>query len=209
MFLASPVSLALTVFVAALAYASLVALLRISGNRTVAKWNAFDIVVTVALGSCLATVILSDRTSVAQGVAAFAALVAFQFAITWLSVRFRAVERFVKARPVLLLCNGLAQEEALSRARVTLSELRAAVRGKGIGSLEDVAAVVLETDGTISVIPSLGPHRATALDDVDGVQRSSGGPATCAGPTSSASTCAALKATARASGGGTALGESH
>lgn len=175
MFLASPVSLALTVFVAALAYASLVALLRIAGNRTVAKWNAFDLVVTVALGSSLATVILSDRTSAAQGIAAFAALVAFQFAITWLSVRFRAVERFVKSRPVLLLRNGLVQEEALRRTRITVSELRAAVRGKGIGSLEDLAAVILETDGTISVISSLGPHRATALDDVDGAERSSGG----------------------------------
>lgn len=172
MLLADAPSLVLTVMVAMVAYAGLVLLLRMAGSRTVAKWNAFDLVVTVALGSCLATVVLSDRTPAAQGLVAFAALVGFQFAITWLSVRFRPLERLVKSRPVLLLRDGCPREEAMRRARVSLSELRAAVRGNGFGSLQAVAAVVLETDGTISVIASLGPHAPTALDDVEGAQRS-------------------------------------
>ena len=75
-----------TAVVGVLAYLALVFLLRISGKRTLSKMNAFDLVVTVALGSTLATVLLSKNVALANGVLAFALLIGLQFAITWLSV---------------------------------------------------------------------------------------------------------------------------
>jgi uncharacterized membrane protein YcaP (DUF421 family) len=73
--------------VGALAYCALVFLLRVSGKRTLSKMNAFDFVVTVALGSTLAAVFLSKNVALAEGVLAFALLIGLQFVITWLSVR--------------------------------------------------------------------------------------------------------------------------
>ena len=63
------------VVVGTLAYASLVVLLRISGKRTLSKMNAFDLVVTVALGSTLATVLLTKDVALVEGMLAFALLV--------------------------------------------------------------------------------------------------------------------------------------
>src|ERR687890_2739792 len=80
-----------------LVYPALVLVLRISGKRTLAKVNAFDLVVTVALGSTLATILLSKDVSLAEGLVAFALLIALQFAITWSSVRFGPVREMVKA----------------------------------------------------------------------------------------------------------------
>lgn len=57
------------------AYVALIALLRISGKRTLSKLNAFDLVVTVALGSTLATILLSKDVALAEGIAAFVVLV--------------------------------------------------------------------------------------------------------------------------------------
>ncbi|HUU25622.1 MAG TPA: DUF421 domain-containing protein [Methyloceanibacter sp.] len=74
--------------VGTLSYAALIALLRISGKRSLSKMNAFDLVVTVALGSTFATVILNNAIPLAEGVLALALLVFLQFVITWLSVRF-------------------------------------------------------------------------------------------------------------------------
>jgi uncharacterized membrane protein YcaP (DUF421 family) len=71
------------VIIGAAAYAVLIVLLRISGKRTLGKMNAFDFVVTVALGSAFATVVLDK--SVPLAVLAFALLIALQFGITWLS----------------------------------------------------------------------------------------------------------------------------
>ncbi len=56
-----------TVVVGVLAYLALVLLLRVSGKRTLSKMNAFDLVVTVALGSTLATVLLSTSVALARG----------------------------------------------------------------------------------------------------------------------------------------------
>ena len=52
---------------ARIAYAALVLFLRISGKRTLAKLNAFDLVVTVALGSTLSAIILQESIALAKG----------------------------------------------------------------------------------------------------------------------------------------------
>jgi len=151
------------------AYVAMVVVLRISGKRTLSKWNSFDLVVTVALGSSLSTVILSNSTSLSQGVTTFIVLVLLQLAITWLSVRYAAVQRIVKATPSLLLYKGQLQEETLRRERVTESEVRAALRAKGIPDIERVGALILETDGSFSVISDLGAERNSTLVDVEGI----------------------------------------
>ena len=71
------------------AYVGLVALLRISGKRTLAKLNAFDLVVTVAFGSTLATILLSSDVSYAEGVTALVLLAVLQFVAAMISSRLR------------------------------------------------------------------------------------------------------------------------
>lgn len=159
-----------TAMVGALAYGAMVFLLRISGKRTLSKWNAFDLIVTVALGSSLATAILSETTSLAQGVTAFALLILLQLALTWLSVHSTLVQRIVKAQPTLLLYKGEFRVEALRQERVTESEVRAALRTQGVSALDQVDAVVLETDGSFSVIRELGRGKNSTLMDVEGAQ---------------------------------------
>jgi uncharacterized membrane protein YcaP (DUF421 family) len=152
-----------TLVVGALAYAGLVGLLRPSGKRTLTKVNAFDLVVTVALGSTLATVLLSKDVALAKGLFAFAFVVGLQLAITWLSVRSRRVSRLVKSEPSLLFFRGAFLHDALRRERVTEAEVRAAVRGQGITDLDGVEAVVLETDGSVSVLHRAAQQARTSL----------------------------------------------
>lgn len=149
------------------AYASLILLLRLTGKRTLSKWNAFDLVVTVALGSTFATLLLTKQVPYAEGVLALGLLVLMQYAITWLAVRFRFVRSLLKAEPVCLFREGTYRTEALRRERVTESEVRAAVRSAGLVSMSAVAAVVLETDGAVSVMRQSSADDCSALADVD------------------------------------------
>lgn len=66
------------VVVGVLAYAALVIFLRFSGKRTLSKMNAFDLIVTVALGSTLATILLSKDVALAEGLLALLLLIALQ-----------------------------------------------------------------------------------------------------------------------------------
>jgi uncharacterized membrane protein YcaP (DUF421 family) len=135
-----------------MAYAALVVLLRLSGKRTLSKMNAFDLVVTVALGSTLATSLLSPDVSLSEGVAAFAVLIGLQFVVAWASARSVAVARLVKSEPSLLVYRGRLLPAALLDQRVTEEEVLSALRAEGLASLEGAEAVVLETDGTFTVV---------------------------------------------------------
>lgn len=159
-----------TVIVGVLAYLSLVTMLRVTGKRTLSKMNAFDLIVTVALGSVLATIILSKDVPLAEGVAAFGLLVSMQYIITWLSVRSRRVSRLVKSEPNLLLYKGRFLQEAMRRERVNEEEVHAAIRSQGVAFVEEVEAVVLETDGSISVVKVTQQNREAS--SLAGVARS-------------------------------------
>lgn len=149
--------------VAAASYASLLVLLRVSGKRTLAKLNAFDLVVTVALGSTLATVLLNRSVAWVEGVAALGALVLLQLLVAALSAWVPGGHALVTARPTLLLSDGEVDHAALRRSRVAEDELRQAVRSSGQGDLASIAAVVLETDGSMSVVPRSSAGDRSAL----------------------------------------------
>jgi uncharacterized membrane protein YcaP (DUF421 family) len=138
--------------VGVLAYVGLVVLLRLSGNRTLSKMNSFDLVVTVAFGSTLSTILVNKNVSLAEGLTALALLVVLQLVVTWSSVRSRTISKAVRTAPTMLLRDGALLHDALRQARVTEDDVLAAVRQHGHGSLQMIAAVVLESDGSLSVI---------------------------------------------------------
>ncbi len=145
-------SLLRTLVVGVLAYIAIVVFLRVSGKRTLSKMNAFDLIVTVALGSTLATILLAKDVALAEGALAFALLIGLQYVVTWSSVRLPWVRRLVTGEPLMLLCNGAFLPAAMRRARVTEDDIRSAVRTAGVDSLNEIHAVILETDGSFSVI---------------------------------------------------------
>ncbi|GGD07760.1 DUF421 domain-containing protein [Halopseudomonas salina] len=162
--------LARTLVVGVMAYVVLIVFLRISGKRTLSKMNAFDLIVTVALGSTLATVLLSKDVALAEGALAFAVLIGLQFIVTWSSVRARWVRRLVTGEPRLLYYQGRLLPQALLGARVTVDEIEAAVRSSGMANLAQAASVILETDGSFSVIKRQDGQIATVPVGVAGPQ---------------------------------------
>jgi uncharacterized membrane protein YcaP (DUF421 family) len=159
------------VIVGPLAYVALILFLRISGKRTLTKLNAFDLVVTVALGSTLSSIILTKSVSLLEGVLALATLIGLQYLITWSSVRSHKVTALIKAEPTLLAHKGNLVEVAMRRQRMTRDDVLSALRSEGLDDLSQAAAVVLETDGSISVLKSLSDHG----DGLTGVPRPEAG----------------------------------
>ena len=162
-------TVARTVVVGVLAYFALVVLLRVSGKRTLAKMNAFDFVVTVALGSTLATILLSKDVALADGVAALAVLILMQYVVAWLSVRSQVVRKLARSEPRLLVRRGKLLDRALAEERVSRDEVLTAIRSEGYSELERIDALVLETDGSFSVVTSAEPG-ASGMKFVQGFE---------------------------------------
>lgn len=149
-----------------LAYTAMVILLRISGKRTLSKMNAFDFIVTVALGSSLATVALSKSVPLLDGVLAFVLFISLQYCLTWLSVRVKTVKKVITSEPVLLLYRGKMLHDVMKRERITEEEIKVAARESGTTGLHNLHSVILETTGTMSVISERNAQEADAMENV-------------------------------------------
>ncbi len=147
-----------TLILGTLSYIGLVILLRSSGKRTLSKMNAFDFVVTVALGSTLASILTSRTVSLLQGLLALALLILLQLINAFLSVRWRWYQSLLKAQPTLLFFQGRFLRDAMRKQRVSEEEILAAMRTHGVAEPSAVDAVILETEGTLSVLKQ---HAAT------------------------------------------------
>lgn len=159
-------SLQRVLLVTPLAYLAAVALIRASGKRSLAKLNAFDLVVTVALGSVLASIVTSSQLPLLTGLLGFALLLGLQVAISAWTSHHTDHDGVVRAAPRLLVRRGEMLEEAVRQARLTPAEVLQAVRSSGCGGLDQVAAACLESDGTVSVVTNSQLGDGAALSDV-------------------------------------------
>ena len=135
-----------------LGYIWLVLLLRSTGPRNLAKMTPFDFVITVTLGSAFGRVLTASEVSLSEALVTFALLVALQWVFAGGRARIPALNRLLDPGPTLLYHHGQPVDRALRRHRMVESDLHSAAREKGFGSLDDVAAVILQADGTFAVI---------------------------------------------------------
>ena len=161
-----------TIITGIIAYIAIIIMLRISGKRTLAKWNSFDFVVTIALGSVFASTLLSTKDTFGKGILGLALLILFQFIITWIAVRSSVIQKLIKSEPALLLYRGEMQYDVMKKERIAEGEVLAALRTSGVSAIEDANAVILETDGSFSVIKNIDDSSASSLKDVRQFDRS-------------------------------------
>jgi len=151
---------------AAVFYVIMVVALRVAGQRALAKMSAYDMIVTVALGSLVASVATSTDITVADGAAAVVTFLVLQQATSWLQARSKHVHHLVRERPQVMVWNGRFLDDRLSEASVSQDEVRAAIRRTGMLSVSQVQCVVLENDGEWSV---MGRADVTDLSALEGL----------------------------------------
>lgn len=134
------------------ALAWVVALVRVSGLRSLSKMTAFDFVVTLATGSLLATAAgAATWTTFVQAIAAMTVLMSAQVALAYLR-RLKPARRLMENAPLLLIHRGEFREDAMRTGRVTHDDLRAKLRQAGIAGPQEVAFMVLEATGDVSIL---------------------------------------------------------
>jgi uncharacterized membrane protein YcaP (DUF421 family) len=132
-------------------YATTIVAVRLAGRRTVAQISAFDVVVTIALGSLVATTAVSRTASYAQGATAVISLLLLQVVVGALRMRFPSFARLLAFHPLPVVRDGVPE---LSRhpfgPQLTEAELRSKLRQHGVFHLSEVAVVIIEPTGAIS-----------------------------------------------------------
>lgn len=141
-----------------LCYAGITILVRISGLRSFTKMSSTDFVTTVAVGSLLATVIVSPTPSAAVGLWALASIFLVKWAVAFARSRTEFASAILDNRPRYLMYGDEIRFETLKEVNVSLSEVHAKLREANVWSYEQVIAVVLETTGDVSVLHKTLDH---------------------------------------------------
>ena len=137
----------------AIVYLFLVAVLRLSGKREVGQMSVLELVVILVISDAVQNSMVGDNTTLWGGLVAVATLLTLDLAIKTLARRSKPLRTAIEGEPRLLVRDGKLLEHAIDEEGLEVDEVRAAIRSHGIARVEDVRFAVLETDGSISVIP--------------------------------------------------------
>ena len=158
-FTADPLNLLATVVSAILIYGVLILLVRLVGLRSFSKMTSVDFAMTIAMGSVLASTILSAAPSLPQAAVALASLFGIQYGVARLRKDTDWMEDLSDNEPIVLMAGDRILRGNLERTRVTENDLWAKLREANVIHPRQVRAVILETTGDISVLhaPEDGP----------------------------------------------------
>lgn len=141
-----------TVLLATIVYLSLIVVLKIAGKRTFSVTNGFDLLIPVTLGPISATTILSKDISFLNGFVAILTLVIIQYFISRLNRKFSFIEKILISKALLLYYEKDFLIENMNKARVTRNDVERQVRLKAGTFIENIDAVILESNGEFSII---------------------------------------------------------
>jgi uncharacterized membrane protein YcaP (DUF421 family) len=134
-------------------YLFLIVAMRISGKREVGQMSVLELVVILVISDAVQNSMVGDNVTIWGGLVAVLTLLLLDYGLNALAGRSRRLRAAVEGEPRLLVRDGKILTRALRQEKVEVDEVRAAIREHGILRIEDVRLAVLETDGTISVIP--------------------------------------------------------
>jgi uncharacterized membrane protein YcaP (DUF421 family) len=134
-------------------YFFLIVLLRLTGKRQIGQMAPFDLVLLLVLSNALQNAMTGGDNSLMGGMISALTLVATNWVVGLVTYKSKRMEALVEGRPEVLIHNGKLFEKALHHTQITHHELMTALREAGCATVEDVRGALLETDGTISVIP--------------------------------------------------------
>ena len=137
----------------AIVYLFVVAALRVSGKREVGQMSVLELVVILVISDAVQNSMVGDNTTLWGGLVAVATLLALDLGLKAVTRRSKRVREAVEGEPRLLVRDGRLLERAVRDEGLEVQEVRAAIRSHGLAGIEDVRLAVLETDGSISVIP--------------------------------------------------------
>ena len=135
-------------------YAFLIVGVRVVGRRQLGQLTVIDLVVILVLGSAVETAMIHGNTSLAAGLVSVTTLLAVNALLTRVFLRSARRRRGGAGGPLILVRDGRPVEEHLKRAGMSMDDLLEALRGRGYSDTSGIGYAVLETDGTVSVIPA-------------------------------------------------------
>lgn len=136
-----------------LVYVFLILILRITGKRQIGQLAPFDLVLLLILSNAVQNSMNGGDNSLIGGLISATTLVAINYLVGFATYKSKKLESLIEGRPQILIHNGKLFQDMMENSQLTQQELDEALRLAGCESIKDVHTAILETGGSISVIP--------------------------------------------------------
>jgi uncharacterized membrane protein YcaP (DUF421 family) len=138
-------------------YAFLLLILRITGKRQVGQLAPFDLVLLLVLSNAVQNSMNGGDNSLVGGIISATTLIALNYTIGFATFRSKKLEALIEGRPQVLVHNGHLFADVMASAQLTQHELEAALRQAGCANIGDCHSVILENNGSVSVVQKKKP----------------------------------------------------
>lgn len=128
--------------------------LRVLGKREFGELSPLELITLLLIPDLVAQGILRTDFSMTNGLIALATLLSLVFVTSIFAHRFKKVERFIDGEPTLLVAHGRLLAQNMNRERISPDEIYGAMHHQGVEKLRQVRWAILETDGSISIVPN-------------------------------------------------------
>lgn len=129
---------------------------RILGKRELSRMSPLELVLVLFIPQLFSRALTRQDYSFTNAMIGATTLLALVFLSSALSYRFRGVAYVFVPKPTVLVEHGRFVDRALNEERISTRDVFDAMQKAGVLSLEEVAWAVLQSDGSIAVVPTRG-----------------------------------------------------
>ena len=144
-------------------YIIILIVMRLMGKREIGQLQPFELVVAILIAD-LASIPMADTgIPIQNGIIPILGLLVMDLIISMLNMKSIRAREIISGKPTILIYRGKIDEKALRKERFTVNELEERLRGNNIASIGDVEYAILETNGSLSVIPK--PNKRNTIPE--------------------------------------------
>ena len=167
--------MAITAIRTVIIYIFIITAMRIMGKRQLGELQPVELVVTLLISDLAAVPMQESGMPLLNGLVPILILVSLELIFSGLMLKLPWVSRLITGNPITIIRDGLLDQKALKKLRMTVEDLMEALRGQNVYAIEDIGYAVAETNGKISVY--MKPEKqAVTCGDVNAVQPDTGLP---------------------------------
>jgi uncharacterized membrane protein YcaP (DUF421 family) len=134
-------------------FVALFVLTKILGKTQVSQITPFDFISSIFLGELVGNAMYDDETSIFVILYAIFIWGSMVYILEIISQKFKGTRKILEGAPTIVMRRGMLDREQLKKSKLDINQLQNLVRQKGYFSLREVEYAILETNGTISILP--------------------------------------------------------
>lgn len=133
-------------------YFFVIAAIRLMGKRQIGDMQPGELVVTLLISEIAAIPLQDSSQPLVLGLAAMFTLVALEIVISIAAMKSLKIRKLISGKSVVVIKNGVIDQKAMRRVRLTVLDLIELLRAQEVFSLDNVSYAVLEVNGSLSVL---------------------------------------------------------